>query len=141
MKSVAVSILILFTGGLNIAYSCEPTFPRNPFRHSKVVFFGELVEVSETSDRCVQIIKLKVERYWKGKPSQYISVQTPTTLCCGFGRLHVGEKFLVYAYPEKGGQLETDVGWMFTDEFAEAQIKKLGKGKILESIAPTEPWR
>ncbi|HEX8920064.1 MAG TPA: hypothetical protein VF766_01220 [Pyrinomonadaceae bacterium] len=135
MKPI-VSILILLVGSVNIAYSCEPIIPRHPFRDSKVVFFRELVEITGTNDRCVQIIKLKVERYWKGKPSQYIRVQTPTTLCCAYGGFHLGGRYLVYAYLERGTQLETSVGWLFTDELAETRMKKLGKGKILESIVP-----
>src|SRR5713226_1126570 len=133
LKSFAASILILLAGSINVAYSCEPIIPRHPFRDSKAVFFGELVEITETDDRCLRVIKLKVERYWKGKLSRYISVQTSTPLCCGYGGFHVGGKYLVYAYVERGTQLETALGWVLADELAEERMKKLGKGKTLKS--------
>jgi hypothetical protein len=91
-----------------------------------------LVETTETNDRCSRVVKFKVERYWKGKPAGYATLETPTTLCCGYG-FRVGEKYLVYAYREKSARLETSVGWTFADDLAEERIKKLGKGKVLES--------
>jgi len=94
VKSIIVLILILLVAGASIVYACEPVFPKNPFRDSKAVFFGELVEIIETNDRCSRVVKFKVERYWKGKPSEYVMVETPTTLCCGYD-FRVGEKYLI----------------------------------------------
>ena len=132
VKSIIVLILVLFIAGAKIVYSCEPVIPKHPFRDAKTVFFRELVEVTETNDRCLRVVKFKVERYWKGKPTEYVMIQTPTTLCCGYG-FRVGEKYLIYAYLEKSSRLETSVGWAFADDLAEERIKKLGKGKVLES--------
>jgi hypothetical protein len=132
VKSIIVLILILLVVGANIAYSCEPVIPKHPFRDAKTVFFGEFVEATETNDRCLRVVKFKIERYWKGKPTEYVTLETPTTLCCGYN-FRVGEKYLVYAYREKSSRLETSVGWVLADDLAEERIKKLGKGKVLES--------
>jgi hypothetical protein len=131
VKFTLFPILILIIGSVKIAFSCEPIIPRHPFRDSKIVFSGELVEITETNDRCLNVIKFKIDRYWKGNVTEYVSVQTPTTLCCGYG-FKDGEKYLVYAYPEKGTRFETSVGWVFTGNLAEGHFKKLGKGKLLE---------
>jgi hypothetical protein len=132
VKSIIVLVLLLIVAGANIAYACEPVIPKHPFRDAKIVFFGELVEATETNDRCSRVVKFKVERYWKGKTTEYVTLETPTTLCCGYG-FRVGEKYLVFAYREKSSRLETSVGWVLAGDLAEERIKKLGKGKILES--------
>jgi hypothetical protein len=130
-KFIFFLLLTLLMGSVRTAFSCEPEIPRHPFRDSKVVFYGELVEITETNDKCLNVVKFKIDRYWKGNISEYVSLQTPTNLCCGFG-FKVGEKYLVYAYPEKGIRLETSVGWVLGDDVAKERVKKLGKGRLLE---------
>ena len=137
VKSIIVLVLVLLIANANIAQACEPDIPKHPFRDSKIVFFGEFVESTETNDRCSRVVKFKVEQYWKGKPAEYVTLETPTTLCCGFN-FRVGEKYLVYAYPEESSRLETSVGWVLADDLAEERIKKLGKGKVLESKTPSQ---
>jgi len=132
VKNIILSILVLITIGTNLVYSCQPIIPRHPFRDAKAVFLGELIEIIKTNDRCENVAKFKVERYWKGKIEEFVNVQTSTTLCCGYN-FRVGEKYLVYAYSEKSLRLETSAGWVLLDDFTEERIKKLGRGKMLES--------
>ena len=49
-------------GSVRTAFSCEPVIPRHPFRDSKVVFSGELAEITETNDKCLNVVKFKFDR-------------------------------------------------------------------------------
>ena len=130
-KSVMLSIPMLLVIGVSAIQACEPEIPKHPFRKAKVVFYGELVEAKESNDKCMSVAKFKIEKFWKGKLTGYVTLETPTTLCCGYN-FRTGEKYLVYAYLTKSSQLETSVGWVMTADFADERIKKLGKAKLLK---------
>ena len=103
---------------------CRP--PKNPYKSSKAVFFGEVVEiVQDLGD--TRIIKLKVEKYWKGVKDESINVVTTGVLPCGYN-FRVGRKYLIYAGQENG-QLETAPCRILHAAAAEDELEKLGRGK------------
>jgi hypothetical protein len=131
-KFVITLILILLLGSTEITYACEPYISKHPFKDAKAVFFGEVVEIVKTNDRCSNVVKFRIEQYWKGKLSEHISIVIPTTLCCGYS-FQAGERYFIYAGWGENTRFETSPGRILAERFAEEQIKKLGKGKKFES--------
>jgi hypothetical protein len=69
-------------------------------RHAKAVFMGEVIEVRETTKAEREeysnffIVRMRVERYWKGIKSGEVNVETDMTGCGPYFRK--GETVLVY---------------------------------------------
>ena len=103
---------------------CVP--PKNPYKVSKAIFFGELVEIVQPDLRSPRVVKFKVEQYWKGVTDESVSIVTTAVVPCGYN-FRVGEKYLIYAGEEKG-QLETAPCRILHIDSAEKDLKKLGKG-------------
>jgi hypothetical protein len=102
-------------------------------RHARSVFVGEVLEVREatTSEReensNAYIVRMRVERYWKGIKSGEINVETDMTGCGPYFR--VGEKFLVYGM---GKRLNTACSGTRKLERAEKDLEALGPGKAFK---------
>ncbi|MBZ5702433.1 MAG: hypothetical protein LAN84_11365 [Acidobacteriia bacterium] len=104
--------------------------PRSRMHYAKAVFIGEVLEVREAtkSEReeysNAYIVRMRVDRYWKGIKSSEINVETDMTGCGPYFR--VGEKFLVYGM---GKRLNTACSGTCKLEYAEKDLKALGPGK------------
>ncbi len=102
-------------------------------RHAKAVFAGEVLKVREATkseqeeNSNAYIVRMRVERYWKGIKSGEINVETDMTGCGPYFR--VGEKFLVYGM---GKRLNTVSSGTRKLEHAEEDLKALGKGKVFK---------
>ena len=133
MKSLIRAIFLLITVSVcsQAAYACMCIPPKNPYKVSKAVFFGELVEIVQPDLRSPRVVKFKVEKYWKGVKDESVSIMTTAVAPCGYN-FRVGEKYLIYAGEEKG-QLETSPCRILAEDVAEKDLKKLGKGKIPKS--------
>src|SRR6185295_6764167 len=122
----AVFLLIALSIVSESAYACMCLPPKNPYRSSKAVFFGELVEIVQDRGD-TRVIKFKVEKYWKGIKEESITLVTTGVAPCGYN-FRVGEKYLIYAGKENG-QLETGPCRILFADVAEDDLKKLGRGK------------
>jgi hypothetical protein len=98
--------------------------------HAKVVFVGEVLEVRKATKSELEeysgpfIVRMRVERYWKGIKSGEINVETDMTGCGPYFR--VGEKFLVYGM---GKRLSTACSGTRKLEDAEKDLEVLGPAK------------
>jgi hypothetical protein len=102
--------------------------------YAKAVFVGEVLEVRSAtkSDREENpspfIVRMRVERYWKGIKSGEINVETDMTGCGPYFR--VGDKFLVYGM---GKRLRTACSGTRKLEYAEENLQALGRSKEFKS--------
>lgn len=72
------------------------------------VFSGEVVEITKEPGNFSVKVKLKVKKSWKNKLSDEVIITTAINDgLCGYD-FEDGEKYLIYAYGEKGN-LRTDV--------------------------------
>jgi hypothetical protein len=98
--------------------------------HAKAVFVGEVLEVRPATKAereeysNLYIVRMRVERYWKGIKSGEITVQTDM-FGCG-PKLEVGAKYLVYGM---GKHLDTGCIGTRKVEYADKDLEALGPGK------------
>lgn len=89
--------------------ACECTRPgsmEQEFMHSNAVFVGEVVSISRS--KVEQKIRLRVDRYWKGKEQPYIEVASPLNeRPCGIDFVQ-GRQYLVYAFENDAGNYVTN---------------------------------
>jgi hypothetical protein len=102
----AIFLLIALSVLSEAAYACMCIPLKNPYKVSKAVFFGELVEIVQTDLRSPRAVKFRVEKYWKGVKDESVSILTTAVAPCVYN-FRVNEKYLIYAGEEKG-QLETE---------------------------------
>jgi len=127
----SIFVFIGITACSQVVSACSCIPPKNPYKISKAVFFGELLEIIATDNRSPRVVKFKIEKYWKGKIEEIMSVKTTAVAPCGYN-FGVGEKYLVYA-GEENGQLETAPCRILVEEVAGDDLKKLKKGKVPKS--------
>jgi hypothetical protein len=94
------------------------------------VFIGEVLEVREATKAEREqysnsfVVRMRVERYWKGIKSAEVNVETDMTGCGPYFR--VGDKFLVYGM---GKRLDTSCSGTRKLEYADKDLKILGRSK------------
>jgi hypothetical protein len=112
----SISVLLHMCASEGLCTGCV-TYPiqRRAFRSSHAVFLGRIVSVDDKSmppesirEFVVEKATFNVERTWKGKKLDQISVWHMASSSLGFGRLKVGEQMLVYA-DEQHGELIIDL--------------------------------
>ena len=100
---IVIGFALLLIPSLTNGCTCEvygDGSPRSLMHHAKAVFVGEVLEVRKATksereeDSSPYIVRMRVERYWKGIKFGEINVETDMTGCGPYFR--VGEKFLVY---------------------------------------------
>ena len=105
---------------------------RTAYKSSLAVFVGRVIDVVSLSETHSVIVKMRVDRSWKG------NLQNEVTLATGQGggdcgyKFEVGQSYLVYAYGPDVTRLSTNICQRtaaLTD--AAADIKLLGNGKLL----------
>ena len=107
--------------------------------HSKAVFIGEVLEIRAATkaeskeDSAFLIVRVRVERYWKGIQSGEVNV-TYLPGCPPYFRQ--GEKFLIYAM---GKRLNTCCTRTRSLDSAGEDLAVLGKPKRWEPNSKT-PW-
>jgi hypothetical protein len=98
--------------------------------HAKAVFVGEVLEVRAATKAELEqysnsfIVRMRVERYWKGIKSGEVTVETDM-FGCG-PNLEVGAKYLVYGI---GKRLNTGCTGTRKLENADKDLKALGPCK------------
>ena len=98
--------------------------------HAKAVFIGEVLEVRVATKAEREeysnfyIVRMRVERYWKGIKSREVTVETDLTGCGP--NLQVGEKYIVYGI---GKRLNTSCTRTRKLGDAKKDLEALGRGK------------
>ena len=116
-------------------FSCECVIlgdgSPNSMRHrAKAVFIGEVLEVRVATEAereeysNLYIVRMRVERYWKGIKSNEVTVETDLTGCGP--NLQVGEKYLIYGMEKR---LNTTCTRTRKLEYAEKDLEALGRAK------------
>jgi hypothetical protein len=133
----AVSGLALFLASPPThACTCEvygDGSPNSMKHHAKAVYIGEALEVREATKAEREeysnfyIVRMRVERYWKGIKSGEVNVETDLTGCGP--NLRVGTKYLVYGM---GKRLNTSCTRTRMLEDAEKDLRALGRPKELK---------
>ena len=104
--------------------------PRSVIHQAKAVFIGKVLEVrpatkAEREDGSNSyIVRLRVERFWKGIKGSEVFVETDM-FGCG-PNFEVGQKYLVYGMRKR---LETACTGTRKVEDAEEDLKAIGPGK------------
>ena len=133
---IIFTCIVGFSAVIIYPCSCEFWKPQKKLRKANAVFVGEVVAVeSNNKDRFASVgIKFKVDRYWKGIKDQYVTVVSAPDVCCTCGlAVHVGLKYLIYAFKTEGGQIETSLcmSARLDAQRSQDELRVLGKGKLL----------
>ena len=118
-------------------YPCQCVImkPGKKLRRAKVFFVGEVIEIgrNEKSDFDTVAAKFKVERYWKGKKEQFVTVVGAPAAAgeCGLP-VEVGKKYLIYAF-KSDTQLESDFCVSRSLINATEDLNIIGRGKKLKT--------
>lgn len=112
-----------------IAKCAMPSFTR-AYQDSSAIFSGKVL--SERTEGNERIFTLQVEKYWKGTKSKTLEVRYYETSYYQ-AWLKVGGRYLVFARKNDKGNL-SDNKCSLTRDYsqASAELKKLGKGKIVK---------
>ena len=96
----ALSCLLLISAANVYSCSCEEYTQRKAFREASAVFIGQAVEYldnPEVEKDGRLIVKLKVEKSWKGAKTQEVIISSTFGSACGF-TFEKGKRYLVYSY-------------------------------------------
>ena len=137
----AFGVVALLTLARAEVYACtcavpDPGLPlkrqvRMALNESRAVFSGRVIEVKEDPQAASVVVRLRVERFWKGSPPGEVSVVTGLGGGdCGY-RFEVGQSYLVYAHASGGGGLGTNI-CQRTARLSEASkdLRVLGRGRV-----------
>jgi hypothetical protein len=137
MKHVVRAMSVLSAGLLVMAIASACTIeirgdgsPGYMRRHAKVVFVGEVLEITDTPKAELELganhysVRLRVDRFWKGVKTREATVHTDM-FGCG-PRFEVGRKYLVYAF---GEELETANTGTRELRYADKDLRAIGPGK------------
>jgi hypothetical protein len=136
-SAVGVVALIMLAGVDAVACTCavpDPGLPlkrqvRMALNESRAVFSGKVLEVTEDTETLSVVVRIKVERVWKGSPPAQVSIFTGRGGGdCGYG-FEVGESYLVYAHKRGEDGLGTNI-CQRTAKLSEASkdLRALGRG-------------
>ena len=136
-RQILLSLIVAFGAATVYPCTCEIWKPQKKLRKARAVFVGELVETG-TNDKdnfATVSLKFKVETYWKGIKEPYVTVVSAPGICCTCGlAVHVGQRYLIYAFDMENGQMETSTCMSATldAERSQDELKILGKPKLLK---------
>lgn len=117
LSSVFVVAFLLVFSESSYACSCELPLSKNSVKKqvkeakkkSQAVFTGEVLEITELSDKNFLLVKIRVESNWKGAEGNEIVIVTGKgDGDCGYS-FTVGQKYLIYAYQTSNSQLSTNI--------------------------------
>lgn len=113
--SLTLTLFLLASAEKSYACSCprslEPVKKQvqQAFKDSTAIFAGEVLEISKSSaDENSLLVKIKVEKSWKGELTREVAITTPKDgAMCGY-TFEIGGKYLVYANGLKDSLLVTN---------------------------------
>lgn len=133
-----VVVLVMLARVEGFACTCGAPNPNQSLKRqvtaalseSRAVFSGRVLEVTDNPEAFGVVVKLRVERHWKGSPPLEVRLFTGRGGGdCGY-RFEVGERYLVYAYGPRASELSTNI-CQRTAKLSEAakDLRVLGKGR------------
>lgn len=127
MKSLLLAITFLLASHpVALAPVCSCDFSGNRFEEAKAVFYGTLLKHTRSHEKRGVIIKVKVERVFKGDVKDTLTLNSAYVCSYNF---QVGDKYLIYAGEQEGGGLETGPCRILYEELAKEEMKYLEKGE------------
>ena len=137
-SSVGIVVLIMLARADGFACTCALPYPmpslktqvRTALTEARAVFSGKVLEVKDDPQALSVVVRLRVERVWKGSPRGEVRLVTGRGGGdCGY-RFEVGGSYLVYAYGSGAGGLGTNI-CQRTARLSEAakDLQVLGKGR------------
>lgn len=117
LLSVFVVAFLLAFPKSSYAWSCELPLAKDSVKKqvkeakkkSQAVFTGEVLEITEPSDKNFLLVKIRVESNWKGAEGNEIVIVTGKgDGDCGYS-FTIGQKYLIYAYQTGNSQLSTNI--------------------------------
>ena len=141
-----VVVLVMLARVEGFACTCAPPNPNQSLKRqvtaalgeSRAVFSGKVLEVRDDPEGLSLVVRLRVERSWKGSTGREVRIVTGRGGGdCGY-RFEVGGSYLVYAYGSGAGGLGTNI-CQRTARLSEASkdLRVLGRGRN----APRRPGR
>jgi len=134
LNPILIAIFTLSAAACAFACTCAQRSPREKFDGAEKVFIGVVQEVSD------EVVRLKVEKAYKGAPLETVALDGHGTNTCDY-LFEKGHKYLVYADKRKHSRVEllmTEV-CMGTLAF-ERESKEVAEDiKFLES-PPENKW-
>ena len=139
---LTVGVIVLVMLACVDAFACTCSLPDSglslkrqvsmALNESRAVFSGKVLEVREDAQTFSLVVRLRVERFWKGSPKGEVRVFTwRGGGDCGY-RFEVGESYLVYAHGAGDGSLSTNI-CQRTARLSEASkdLRALGRGRAV----------
>lgn len=137
-STVGVVALVMLACVDGFACTCAAPDPGLPLKRqvgmalneSRAVFSGKVLEVREDAQTLSVVVRLRVERFWKGSPTREVRIMTGRGGGdCGY-HFEVGESYLVYAHGAGDGSLSTNI-CQRTARLSEASkdLRVLGRGR------------
>ena len=135
---VGVVVLVMLARVEGFACTCASPYPtpslktqvRTALSEARAVFSGKVLEVTDDPQALSVVVRLRVERVWKGSPGREVRLVTGRGGGdCGYS-FEVGGSYLVYAYESGAGGLGTNI-CQRTARLSEAakDLQVLGKGR------------
>lgn len=101
---------------------------RKAQKRSQALFVGKVIQVLQETEAYGVSVKFRVEKVWKGKLSQQVTIFTGNGGGdCGY-RFEIGESYLVYA-SGSNERLSTNICQRTAPRSEDGDMKLLGKGK------------
>jgi|SRR3989344_6106910 len=147
-------LCVFLLTGVETTFGCSPVYrtPQESFGSADLVFSGRVTSIATSTqvivyDRTsvptkISTMGFKVEKYWKGNPTEYVMVKStaPDGYSCPiFVPKSIGNEYLVYANKDPGSNAYF-VNYTEIKEIAAAnsEITLLGNGFTVSTAVKTE---
>ncbi len=109
---ITVIAVVMAMAGIPPAHSCScapPPSPAQAFEGAAAVLMGKVISIGDGPGPYLVTATLQVSRIWKGEKRFLQKIVTTGDLgaMCGF-YFQVGKSYVIYAYKNQEGQLETN---------------------------------
>jgi len=138
-KPILIAVLLVFIGQLsqNVP-ACDCHWSEDRLEEAKAVIYGKLLATKRDHDKKVVIVKIRVQRVFKGSYSGILVLHSEYVCSYNF---RVGQKYLIYAGQNVTSELETGPCRVLNERLAKEEMKYLEKGekpktKLAQSKAP-----
>ncbi len=109
---------------------------KNKLKNDKAIFVGKVIEINNEPKRDNRLIKFQVEQFWKGEPTEEISISTEKEMNSCAIPFEKDESYLIFAIIYEGDLL---TGLCMSDKEisrAAEELKILGEGVKPKKLKP-----
>jgi len=106
--------------------ACRCEWSDERFAEAKAVFYGKLLSAYREHSKREVLVKLSVERVFKGSLPEILSFRAAYVCSYNF---KVGERYLIYAGQSLEGTLESAPCRILHQDLAEGEMRSLEKGE------------